>query len=397
MSYFRRYGHVIAAVTASTLVISGTAVAEAQENTQTVSVTNITDFHGHLSEGDTSKGNNTEMGAARVAGIMNKLGEDNDVALQTTSGDNVGGSAFVSAISDDKYTLEALNEMGIDVSAAGNHEFDKGQEDLYGRIQGASDYPILGANVLTASGEPALDASFVIEEGELSIGFVGTVTQQTVNKVSPAAIEGLEFTDPVAAANAEAAKLKAQGVDAVIVLQHEDIAAVNAFSEDVDAAFGGDSHLRHPGGTLAQSQEYGKVVSELEFDYDPVTDAASNFRIEQYDYTNSGTVTPDATVAATVAEAEAQAKVLGERVVATIDNSYYRGTQLDGATGSNRGVESTLNNMLAESNRRAMNQFMGEEFVDLGIMNAGGVRADLAEGEVTYAEAFAVQIGRAHV
>lgn len=333
------------------------------------------------------------MGAARIAGIMDQLGSDNDVALRTTSGDNVGGSAFVSAISNDEYTIKALNEMGIDVSAVGNHEFDKGQDDLKNRIQKESHFPILGANVINiATGEPALEPSFVVDKGDLSIGFVGTVTTQTPNKVSPSGIVGLEFTDPVAAANKEATRLKKEeNVDAVIVLQHEDIEAVNGFNSDVDAAFGGDSHLRHPGDTRAQSQEYGKVVSELEFDYDQAADAASNFHIKQYDFTTSGTVAPDPTVAATVAEAETQAKVLGDRVVATIDNSYFRGKQLGGESSSNRGVESTLNNMLADSNKQAMNKFLGSDVVDLGIMNAGGVRADLAAGEVTYAEAQTVQ------
>lgn len=395
MINFRRFGRLLAATTATSLVLSGTAVATAQEEIQSVSITNITDFHGHLLPvEDEENPANSELGAAKLAGLMDYLGSDNDHQLKTTSGDNVGGSAAVSAITDDVYTLQALNEMGIDVSAVGNHEFDKGQDDLHDRIEAESEYPILGANVIGADGNPILDASWIHEAGDLKIGFVGTVTEQTVAKVAPSTVEGLTFTNPVEAANAEAERLKSEDdVDAVIVLQHEDIQAFGDFNDHVDAAFGGDSHLRYLDGTLAQSHEYGKVVSELEFDYNPATDEVSNFVIEQYDATSlPAGVEDDAGVADIVAAAEADFEVQGAEVVATIEDSYYRGTQLDGEIGSNRGVESTFNNMLAESNRQAMNDFLDDEnAIDIGLMNAGGVRADLASGEVTYAEALTAQ------
>ena len=244
MHKFRRFGRLLAATTTASLVLTGAAVAGAQEDTTVdFSVTNITDFHGYLVEDeDIAEDGSADspLGAARLAALMDYVGQDNEAQIRTTSGDNVGGSAFVSAISDDVYTLEALNEMGIDVSAVGNHEFDSGFDDLQGRIQENSDYPILGTNVLGADGAPALPASHVIEEQGVKVGFIGTVTQQTPNKVSPAGVEGLTFTDPVAAANTEATRLKEAGeADVVIVLQHEDIQAFNAFNDDVDAAFGG--------------------------------------------------------------------------------------------------------------------------------------------------------------
>jgi 5'-nucleotidase len=396
---FRRFGRLLAATTTTSLVLTGAAVAGAQEDTTVdFSVTNITDFHGYLVEDeDIAEDGSADspLGAARLAALMDYVGQDNEAQIRTTSGDNVGGSAFVSAISDDVYTLEALNEMGIDVSAVGNHEFDSGFDDLQGRIQQDSDYPILGANVLGADGAPALPASHVIEEQGVKVGFIGTVTQQTPNKVSPAGVEGLTFTDPVAAANTEATRLKEAGeADVVIVLQHEDIQAFNAFNDDVDAAFGGDSHLRYNNGTdLAQSHEYGKALSELEFTYDTATGEITEQSITQYDYTSEGVagLSVDPVVAETVAAAEAQAAVLGSEVVATIENDYLRGSNPGAEPGSNRGTESTANNMLAESNLRAMNAFLGSDVIDLGVMNAGGVRADLLAGDVAYKEAMTVQ------
>lgn len=37
--------------------------------------------------------------------------------------------------------------MGLDYSAVGNHEFDKGYADLSGRVADLADFDYLGANV----------------------------------------------------------------------------------------------------------------------------------------------------------------------------------------------------------------------------------------------------------
>ena len=44
-------------------------------------------------------------------------------------------------------TIDIYNMMGYDVAAFGNHEFDKGQDELAARVA-QSDFPWLGANVV---------------------------------------------------------------------------------------------------------------------------------------------------------------------------------------------------------------------------------------------------------
>lgn len=361
------------------------------------SVSNITDFHGYLSE----DGYNKVMGAALLAGLNNQINGDENIF--TTSGDNVGGSAFVSAISNDEYTIDFLNAAGIEASAVGNHEFDQGVDDLQSRLEVESEFPILGANVYK-DGERLLDASTVVEREGVKIGFVGTVTQETKNKVSPAGVEGVEFHDAVAETNAEAKRLKDSGeADVVIALFHEDAEAfVDGFDTDyVDALFGGDSHVVASGDTpmiYAQSGEYGKVLTDIDFTYDTESGEIVCHELTQYDYDNAVELGAEAdpAVAEIVAAAEEQADVLGEEVVATLANAFSRGNDYalddNGASsvGNNRGSESTLNHLLAEAARWSMENFLDEE-VELGFMNAGGVRADLPAGDVTYAEAFAVQ------
>lgn len=396
---FRRIGQLVAATTVTAVALSGTQ-ALAQENMTTISVTNITDLHGHLEDGlsDPAKAGD-EIGVARLQSLIKQVNEGQEFNL-TSSGDNVGGSAFVSAISDDKYTLEALNAMGMKATAVGNHEFDKGTEDLTDRIQPASDYPILGANVLK-DGKPLLDASHVEEIDGVKVGYVGTVTQNTKFKVSAAKIPGVTFTDPVEATNKEATRLKESGeADVVVSLFHEDAEEyAKGFNKDVDILFGGDTHQTTQGtverdGALplqwAQGYEYGKLLNDADITFDKAAGKVKSIDLKQYDATAAAQVEPDADIAGIVKKAQDEAEVEGSKSAGTVETDLFRGSDEGQKPGSNRGVESTLNNFIAEGQRYAMSKQVGED-IDLGVMNAGGVRADLQGGDVTYKDIFEVQ------
>ena len=337
------------------------------------------------------------MGAALLTGLNNQInGEEN---VFTTSGDNVGGSAFISAITNDEYTIDFLNAAGVGASAVGNHEFDQGQDDLIERIIPNSEFPILGANVYKEDGTRLLPPSTVIEKNGVKIGFVGSVATSTVQKVSPSAVAGLDFRDPVAETNTEAQRLKDSGeADVVIALFHEDAARyVDGFDEDyVDFLFGGDSHQQYAVADAAlpyaQSLEYGKVLTDVDFTFNTDTRTIESIDITQYDLAaaEAAGATEDAEVAAIVAEAKAQADVIGAEIIATIDNSFYRGSNHDAATGSNRGVESTLNHLIAEAQRDSLSKLIDQD-IQIGFMNAGGVRADLPAGDVSYADVVTIQ------
>lgn len=405
MSAFPRTRRVIVATTSTALVLSLAPHAVAQEdNLVTISISNFTDFHGYLEDGiaaETERAaaageapdyTGVEMGAANLASLIDFAHEGADYSLTTTTGDNVGGTAFISAISNDEPTIDALNAMGVDVNAVGNHEFDQGQEDLLGRLVPRFDSALLAANVYRADGTRLLDASRVYDFDGVRVGVVGTTSNLTPQKVSPAGIAGLEFRDAATSANEEAQRLKDSGeADVVIVLHHDpaDRDHVNFDPEYVDFLFGGDTHLQHLDTTAAvpyaQSWEYGKLVTDLDITYNTATGEIVELNAEQYDAADfvNLNLTPDPEVADIVSAAEIQADMLGSEVLTTTTEPFYRGSNPGGEPGSNRGVESTANNMLAESNRQAMNTFLGGDQIDLGVMNAGGVRSDLPAGDVT--------------
>src|SRR5699024_3843272 len=225
----------------------------------------------------------------------------------------------------------------------------------------------------------------------------------TKDKVSPSAVEGVEFSDPVEATNREADRLTESGeADVVVALMHEDAEQYAAgFNENVDILFGGDSHQRSSGevpreGALplywAQGHEYGKVLQDADISFNKDTGEIESIDITQYDRSmpEVEALEPDAEVAARVAAAEATAEELGAEVVGHMDRATYRGQDEGAGSGSNRGVESTLNSLIADANRTSVEKQVGAT-IDLGIMNAGGVRADLPAGDVTFQDVLTVQ------
>lgn len=393
----------LAVVTATGLGLGALTVpAYAQENTVELNILGITDFHGHLQP----KG--AEAGIAGIACYVEAERADNPLTSFVTVGDNIGGSPFETSILDDKPTLDALNAIGVDASALGNHEFDAGFLDLAGRVSldgtGQAEFPYLGANVVGAIPAPA--GSEIVDLGGVKVGYVGAVTEETASLVSPAGIPGLTFTNDIAAINTEAARIAAD-VDVVIALIHSGASATDEFSTDVDVVFAGHTHQNRvetgPARegkqplVLIQGWEYGKAVSDVEITFDRTAGEITNIEarnvVAEEILAACDTVPGNAVVAAVqnivTAAVDASAEAGGE-VVTTIENSFYRGATSEGAYGSNRGVESSLNNLLAEAALWGMNELTALS-ADIGVMNAGGVRSDLEAGQVTFAEAYAVQ------
>ena len=98
---------------------------------------------------------------------------------------------------------------------------------------------------------------------------------------------------------------------------------------------------------------------------------------------------PDPALEAIVAQAQLDAGEAGKKVVATNDSDLLRAKNEGEESGSNYGAESQLVNMIATGVRWSMSTNTSVT-ADIGLMNAGGLRADLFAGDVTYEEAFEI-------
>lgn len=430
----RRRRGVLASVAVGTLALGVLAAVPAQAAPVTVDVYGINDFHGRLERGSTPRdGDQGVAGAAAMAGALHQYRLANPNSIFVSSGDNIGASTFTSFIQDDAPTLTALNQMGLDVSAIGNHEFDKGRDDLSGRVADAADFEYIAANVIdTTTGLPAYTPYTIEERDGKDIAFIGAVTELMPELVSPAGIEGLEFTDVAESVNRYAAALT-NGVpddealtgtdeaDAVVLLVHEGGATgeapvegdgsdwsdiVYGVTPEVDAILSAHTHQEYDyavtptGGTtprpVIQTGSYGGALSHLSFTFDSddvaVKSVQSLGNIDLFSATAGEDFVPDPTVAETVAAAVAVAEEAGAEVLGEVTEPLLRAVQpgTDGALTENRGGESTVGNFVADVQLAATQ----ENGAQMAFMNPGGLRADLTGGEdgsVTYQQAAAVQ------
>ncbi|WP_010542348.1 bifunctional metallophosphatase/5'-nucleotidase [Dietzia alimentaria] len=176
-----------------------TAQSSGSSTTETVTLLNITDFHGRISAAQPS----TVAFADSIEKLRAEAGQGSSLLL--SAGDNVGATLFASSFSDDRPTIDVLNAVGLAASAVGNHEFDRGVADLRDRIAPAADWDYLAANV-TVDGEQMPEYS-LHEVSGLTVGVIGAVTEQTPSVVNPAGIVGARFENPVDAVNRVAARL----------------------------------------------------------------------------------------------------------------------------------------------------------------------------------------------
>jgi 5'-nucleotidase len=382
--------------------------------------------------------------------------------LFISSGDLIGASPLVSALFKHEPTIEAFNRAALDVGVVGNHEFDAGIEELIrlrdGGCTAARDgdpvrscglqphkgarFPFLGANVqrgATSSGTAAspLPPSRVFQVGPHKVGVIGAVTRVTPQLVVPSGVAGLEFTDEAEAINAEAARLKAQGVRTLIVSLHEGaeighagrpadwndttcpglrgeaVEIARRITPDVDLILTAHTHqgynCRLAGRPMMQAVSYGRGLSVADLHLDPRTGdvmpektiarnlpvvnaqtaAEQREALAQAEPPAFGTALrqsqPRSDITALVRTAAQAAAPQANRVVGQVAAAFDR---------RGRG-DSSLGRLIADAQWEATRapEAGGSDFA---LMNPGGIRTDLAcrgtpPCPVTYGDLFSMQ------
>ncbi|PLS29685.1 multifunctional 2',3'-cyclic-nucleotide 2'-phosphodiesterase/5'-nucleotidase/3'-nucleotidase [Bifidobacterium parmae] len=354
-----------------------------------VTVFDITDFHGHIETGQW------------IEAAYKKLAADHNPgnSVFVSSGDLVGASPFESSYFKDKPTLEMAKAWGLSVSALGNHELDKGTGDFNDRIADPQ-YGIdwVAANI--SGGKLTSDRlkPYTIKTiNGKKVAFVGAITADLKNVVSPSVMQGVTVTDPVQAVNKVADQLsdgdQSNGeADAVVALVHEDGDTLasdgDGFDANVDLVYAGHSHRNEYGTTtksgapILEAGKYGQdaAAQDLFIEGTGKDSKVTVKNVSQYDITyvtnKDGTAPskgfegdPNGPAAKVYQQAQKDSASAGEQVVGTIDKSanFAKGdwsaeTQL-GTLNADAALESAKK---TEVGRNAT----------IGFINPGGLRTD---------------------
>lgn len=463
---------VLPAALASLALLAGCATAPAPAPAAAAPVTlrviAFNDLHGNLeTAGLTLPHPNPENaarplrvavgGAAPLAGLVKALRASAPHSVVVSSGDAIGGTPIISALFWHEATVDVLNRVGVDVATVGNHEFDAGSAELL-RVMGGgcreakpgdtavscalgphegARYPHVAANVVFQDGRTLFPASVVREYGGVKVGFIGAVTRSTPKIVVPSGVAGLRFIDEAKAINAEAARLQAQGVQALVAVIHEggnlegsatmewnasdcpgkrgaifDIE--RKLSPAIDAVLSGHTHQGYrcvvDGRPVMQAVAHGRGLSVIDLVLDPKTgdvDRAGSFHRnlpvfnphtdaahrdiiigqEPAPYAQAlRTAVPEPAVAARVAAYAERAAPLANRPVGRIGGSFQ--------TGANRG-DWSAGRLIADA-QWAATRSPARGGAQFALMNPGGVRAPLTcrgtpPCEVTYGDVFTMQ------
>lgn len=225
----------------------------------------MTDFHGYLnstSNINSPDGQLTVGGASYIAAHLDQLAEGHPNSLRLSAGDDFSGWPFEVAAFRDEPTIEFLNAIDLDVSVAGNHEFDISKDFLKKHImdgkcfgtrdvdscfkdstgqqfQGAN-YHYLSANIRDAkSGQLVLEPYEIkqISDGDggtIPVGIIGLTTTTTIMETTSFQ-EGALTADPLLeSANHYADELQNLGVETIIVLVHEGGSHYGYYNQCVD-------------------------------------------------------------------------------------------------------------------------------------------------------------------
>lgn len=263
----------------------------------------INDFHGNLLSPGTFGQNVTIPSSQRppVGGVdvlgayVALLKAQNPLHVMVGAGDMVSASPLISALFHDEPTIEALNAVGLDFTSVGNHEFDHGPAELKrlqeggcklqadgsvdpnsckgigsdgpGTFDGAK-FKYLSANVVDkATGKTLFPAYGIKTFNGVRVAFIGMTLKGTPGIVTPSGVAGLQFNDEADTVNALIPRLRAQGIESIVVLVHQGGFQSSPNLGDIN---GCDGNLKNADGTPS---DIAKIVSRLDDAVDLVISA----------------------------------------------------------------------------------------------------------------------------
>jgi 5'-nucleotidase len=445
-----------------------------------VQILSFNDFHGNLeppagsggriTTGYTETSTNpftatpTNVDAGGIEYLATHLrdarqGHRNSVTV--AAGDLIGASPLLSAAFHDEPTIEALNALGLQATSVGNHEFDEGFTELLRMQSGGciddgdgannqnscadhifpgANFQYLAANVkFTGTEKTILPPYWIKKMHGVKIGFIGMTLKETPTIVTKSGVEGLDFTDEVATANALVPVLHKKGVKAIVVLVHQggvpnkttftgasghvytvdptfdatcakgatltSDSAILPIAEnldpEIDMVISGHTHqpyvcdIPDPKGhsrLVTSASSFGRLFTDTELTYDKRKGDIVRSSVKGSNLVVTRDVPKAPDITALIAKYQALVAPIANRVVGNITADVNR---VPNAAG-----ETPLGDLIADAQLADPSLVVNGQAPVIAFMNPGGIRADLSfasspkgegDGVVTFEEAFTVQ------
>ena len=439
---------------------TGIQTTSAASRTVTVGIIGINDFHGALEPPRTSaimtdgKGGVIQIpagGSAWLASAIDSIRAQYPNSLTVSAGDMIGSSQLSSSLFLDEPTIGVMNRIGLDFNAVGNHEFDRGRDELIRKQQGGcsqhtkikpcaiepfrgASFTYLAANSIEPDGRTLFPGTALRSFGKgrqrVTVGLIGVTLKETADLSSREGLKGIRFADEADTVNALVPRLKAQGADAIVLLIHQggytkgepdpstcpeltgDIRKIlDRLDTRVDVVVSGHTHWpyvcdyaqynKDKPFLLTSAGVFGQLVTDIALEIDPdasrvLTKRARNVIVQSEGYaTRIGRIEPKDGFARFAPRADIAAYV-GRYVEASKVEIQRPAGRLAGEVSRPGGDKSweggTLGNLIADA-QLAATRSAGAQ---IAFMNALGIRAPhvlapAADGTLTFGQLYQVQ------
>lgn len=267
-------------------------------------ILHVNDTHSQIEPGGDGLG-----GIIRRKGVIDSIRGSRENVLVVDAGDAVQGTLFF-YVYGGEVEEKMLNALGVEAQVLGNHEFDRGMENL-GKIMRISNAAKLSANYdFTGTPLEGVFVPYIVKEYQgKKIGILG-INLKPDGMILPENSKGVKFNPIVESANKTAAILRdKEGVDAVIALTHigyapagqvgDSILAQN--SRGIDIIIGGHSHdlidpakstgqarsrMRNADGKdilVVQTGKSGRYLGQIELNLDSIGTSKPSYKLIKMD------------------------------------------------------------------------------------------------------------------
>lgn len=371
----------------------------ADEEGWKLTVMHTNDTHAHLGD------------VARRATLVKQVREEGGNSLLLDAGDVFSGDLYFTkwfGLAD----LAFMNYMGYDAMTFGNHEFDQGTKALAEFVSKAQ-FPLVSANVdlsrdaaishllkppaVMDAAQPKTTANSgvypyvtMLVDGH-KIGIFGLTTEDTAETSSPG--KDVIFNEAAASAKSTVEVMEKDGLNIIIALSHLGYAKDKELAEAVegiDLIVGGHTHTKldapevvtdsqHETPTvIVQANEWGKYLGRVDLEFDEHGNVLTEEgKVDGKLLAVDASVEEDEQAKAMLAPYKAELDELMKQVIGTAT------VKLDGERQNVRSKETNLGNLIADGMLAKAKELKN---ADIALMNGGGIRASIDEGEITMGE-----------
>jgi len=347
---------------------------------------------------DVHCGIDDNIGYAGLVAYKKEMLEKTPYVSLVDAGDAVQGSSLAS-VSNGEAMVECLNIVGYDVLTFGNHEFDYGVEQL-DRFMRGNTATYVSANIHYSGSNQDHQLNNVakykiLTYGNTKVAYIGVTTPNTIKDIAPTNIleNGQTVIDFFGGKTEEQFyntiqevidEVKNYGAHYVVVLAHmgdtedcEPYTSINLAknTSGIDVIVDAHSHSAFTNNCVADKENHQVLISSTG------TKLAS---IGQIVITSQGIITTTTISNYANKDEETKTKIeeVSNRYLAALKETIFKNPVATTITDENsiriiRSREMGIGDLIADSFRNISN-------ADIALVNGGGIKNGLPEGNVSY-------------